>query len=274
MKVLILGAGGMLGHKMAMKLGNSFEIFTATRQSLSQYTNFALFDPKRHIENLDVGDEVKLLGTLDQHQPEAVINCIGVTTRKLPAGQSHLVIRLNSLLPHVLSSWCQRNQSRLIHFSTDCVFSGDKGNYSEEDLTDARDLYGLSKILGEVKDPPALTIRSSIIGRELLHKTELVEWFLSQRGRTVKGFSNVYYSGVTTNYMAYLVEHILKNHQDLSGLYQLASPRISKMDLLQLINQEFGLGIEIDSDPTYRSDKSLDGSRLAKILNDSEKPEW
>lgn len=145
MKILVLGAGGMLGHKIAMKLKSSFDVYTATRQPFSQYAKFGIFDSDKHIENLDVAQESDLLATLSQVQPQVVINGVGVTTRKLAADQSHLVIRLNSLLPHVLLNWCRSNRARLIHFSTDCVFSGKKGNYSEDDLTDARDLYGLSK---------------------------------------------------------------------------------------------------------------------------------
>ncbi|MCB0363104.1 MAG: SDR family oxidoreductase, partial [Bdellovibrionales bacterium] len=272
--ILILGAGGMLGHKLAFLLNKNFEIYTTTRSPYSLYKKFEIFDPNRHIDQLDVLDESALSLAVKKIEPRVIINCVGLTTRKIDTQDSSLVIKTNSLLPHNLTAIAKRIKARVIHFSTDCVFSGSKGNYKESDLTDSRDLYGLSKVLGEVNHEPCLTLRSSIIGREILHHTELLEWLVSMQDQQVRGFSRVYYTGVTTNLMVKVVEDIILNHPELFGVYQLASPKISKYELLNLINEALQLNVSIQSDSQYQSDKSLDGSRLAKIVQSADKITW
>lgn len=274
MKILVLGAGGMLGHKIYLHLKDKFETWALTRADYSTYTKFGIFDSARFVGGVDVDDEKKLIATLDQLKPGVLINCIGVTTRKIDPVDSARVVRINALLPHLLYGWSARNNARLIHFSTDCVFSGEAGPYDENAKPDASDLYGRSKLMGEVSARPALTLRSSIIGHELNHHTELVEWLIQQRGGKIKGFSKVIYSGVTTGYMAYLVEKILHSKVELSGVYQFGSPPVSKFDLLQRLNQALALGIKIENDSSKNSDKSLVGNRLFEVLKDADKPSW
>jgi len=271
---MILGAGGMLGHKIYMQLKNTFEVWAMARASFETYERFGIFDRNHFIGSQNVADEAALLALLKKLSPQVLINCIGVTTRKIGLDASGEVIRINALLPHLLVEWARSNRAQVIHFSTDCVFSGAHGPYQEDRAPDARDLYGLSKLLGELDKAPGLTIRSSIIGRELQHHTELVEWLVRQRGKTIKGFDQVYYSGVTTNYMAALVQKILLCSEPLNGLYHLAAPRISKFELLQMINQDLGLGINIERDSSKQSDKSLVGNRLFERLNNVEEPRW
>jgi dTDP-4-dehydrorhamnose reductase len=152
---------------------------------------------------------------------------------------------------------------RLIHISTDCVFSGKKGNYSESDTPDATDLYGRTKVLGEVTDESALTIRTSIIGRELSGCSGLVEWFLSQRGRNVKGFRNAIFSGFTTTALSQIVATIVEQHRKMQGLWHVASSPISKFDLLSQIAAASNLNIDVEPDEEFCCDRSLDGRAFA-----------
>jgi dTDP-4-dehydrorhamnose reductase len=274
MKIAILGATGMLGHKMQMTLREDFDVWCLARQPITGFRALGIFDESRFISGIAVERWAELQLALKKIGPEVVINCIGMTTRKIDASNSSSVIQINSWLPRALQEWTLQNKARLIHFSTDCVFSGAKGSYRESDLTDARDLYGLSKTLGEVGEPNALSIRSSIIGREIAHKTELVEWCISQKGGAIEGYRNAIYSGVTTNYMARFIKYVLKNHPSLVGIHQLSSPPISKFELLSQLNQALGLQIRITPNDKYRSDKSLDSTRLFTSLKNAEKPNW
>jgi dTDP-4-dehydrorhamnose reductase len=161
----------------------------------------------------------------------------------------------------------------VIHFSTDCVFSGREGNYTEESPSDAEDLYGKSKYLGEVTAGNALTLRTSIIGRELANFRSLLEWLISQDGKTVRGFRRVVYSGVTTNYLAQLVGNLITDHPALSGLYQVTSPPVSKHDLLCMIRDAYGLTIDIVPDEREVSDRSMVGEKFRKATG-YPPPEW
>ncbi|HMH02005.1 MAG TPA: sugar nucleotide-binding protein, partial [Terriglobales bacterium] len=171
-------------------------------------------------------------------------------------------ITVNSLLPHKLAAMVKEWGGRVIHFSTDCVFSGKRGGYTEQDDSDADDLYGKSKFLGEVTTENALTLRTSIIGRELVEHKSLLDWFLSQNHKTVKGFKRVIYAGVTTNHMADVVTEIIRKSRPISGLYQVVSDPISKYDLLCLLRDAYRLDIEILADETVVSDRSMQGDKL------------
>jgi dTDP-4-dehydrorhamnose reductase len=191
-----------------------------------------------------------------------VINCVGVIKQRARAALPIPSITINSLLPHKLAEMAMRWGGRLIHFSTDCVFSGKRGGYTEEDLSDAEDLYGKSKFLGEVAVENALTLRTSIIGRELMEHRSLLDWFLSQKQKTLRGYRRVIYSGLTTNYLAGLVGTIIEKHPGLNGLYQAASEPITKYDLLCLVREAYGLTVEIEPDDVEVSDRSMRGDRL------------
>jgi len=264
-----------LGHKIYIRLKDNFTTYAQLRGGAEQYSSLRIFNPEFIRANVDITDLTARNALLNEIMPTWIINCVGLTTRKISPTEGSRVIRVNSLLPHELSEWCLQNNSRLFHFSTDCVFSGEKGGYSESDTPDARDLYGRSKLLGEIDEcPSALTIRGSIIGREIAHYTELLEWFLAQKGKSARGFTKVFYSGVTTNYMADLVFKIVQMPQPPSGLYHLASPRISKFELLSKINSAFDLGIELTPDESKAADKSLIGNRLFQRIENVDKPSW
>src|SRR5262249_41426173 len=155
------------------------------------------------------------------------------------AKSSVLAIQINSLFPHQLRDLCEDLGARLIHFSTDCVFSGHTGNYRESDVPDATDVYGRSKLLGEVTEAPGLTLRTSIIGLELSHHASLIEWFLAQRG-AIKGFRRAIYTGITTTEMGRLIDRVLQRHSDLHGVWHVASASITKYDLLVKLARALG----------------------------------
>jgi dTDP-4-dehydrorhamnose reductase len=180
---------------------------------------------------------------------------------------------INALLPHRLAELAGSWHGRLIHFSTDCVFSGARGNYTEEDESDARDLYGRSKFLGETVGPNALTLRTSMIGRELTGHRSLLDWLHAQRGHTIRGYRRVIYSGVTTNHLADVVTDIIRNHSDLNGLYQVASRPISKYDLLCMLSDAHRLNVGITPDSAEQSDRSMSGEKLYHAIG-YRAPSW
>jgi dTDP-4-dehydrorhamnose reductase len=191
-----------------------------------------------------------------------IVNCVGIIKQRDAASSAIPSITLNSLLPHELAAAAAGWGGRVIHFSTDCVFSGRRGGYSETDASDAEDLYGRSKFLGEVATDNALTLRTSIIGRELSEFKSLLEWFLAQEGKTVRGFRRVLYSGVTTTYLARVVGDLIERHPALSGLYQVTGHTLSKHDLLVALRDAFRRNIEIVPDSTEVSDRSMIGDRF------------
>ena len=172
-----------------------------------------------------------------------------------------------------LAQWARENGSKLIHFSTDCVFTGKKGEYTEKDKPDAQDIYGLSKAQGEIQTPHVLTYRLSKIGREIEGKTEIVEWLLSQKGKAVQGYSKAMYSGVTTNFMADELIRVIENFPEIEGLYQVSSPNISKYELLKLLNQVYGCGVEIQEKSDYAVDKSLNCDLYSEATG-FKRPDW
>ena len=194
---------------------------------------------------------------LESVNPDIIINAAGITIRKLDKYSLEQIIFSNSSLPNILSSWSEKNNCRLLHFSTDCVFSGKRGKYLEEDITDALDVYGKTKSLGEVKSNNCLTLRSSMIGFELNNKTELLEWIFKNHGKTINGFSNVIYSGITTLLMSRIIVKILIDYPNLNGIYNISSTPLSKFYLLKKINTIFDLNIEVKSIKSRAIDKSL-----------------
>jgi dTDP-4-dehydrorhamnose reductase len=200
---------------------------------------------------------------LDTYRPQAVVNTIGMVKQRAAAHDAIASIETNALFPHRLAAACRQRSIRVVHLSTDCVFSGRKGRYLETDLPDAADLYGRSKLLGELSDPHCITLRTSIIGRELARKASLIEWYLSQKG-VIKGFDKAIYSGFTTAEMARIIEHLLVCHPELSGIWHVASEPISKFDLLSRLNTILKRDdIVVERDETFICDRSLDGSRFA-----------
>jgi dTDP-4-dehydrorhamnose reductase len=267
LKILVLGAEGMLGHKMFQTLSSRYADTACTvARPLGDpfYRRIDLFSKGRVIDRVDAMDFSRLRQVLDAERPGHVVNCIGIIKQREESRAAIPSITLNSLLPHKLAEFTAGWGGRVIHFSTDCVFSGKRGRYTEEDPSDAEDLYGRTKFLGEVSTENALTLRTSIIGRELAQFKSLLEWFLGQKGKAVRGFKRVIYSGVTTNYMSRLVGNLISDHPGLSGLFQVTAPAVSKYDLLCMVRQEFNLDIEIVPDETEISDRSMIGEKFMK----------
>jgi dTDP-4-dehydrorhamnose reductase len=203
-----------------------------------------------------------------------VVNAIGIV-KQLPEGKIPTrSIAINALFPHLVNDLCRASGSRLVQVSTDCVFSGNRGNYVETDVPDATDLYGRTKLLGEPVDSPvALTLRTSIIGRELGSRHGLVEWFLGQAGGRVKGFAGVIFSGLTTSSLSELIADLIEDHPGLTGLWHVGSEPISKFELLTQLDRAFGTGTEVVREADPRSDRSLDSRRFWGATG-LQRPSW
>jgi dTDP-4-dehydrorhamnose reductase len=267
MYILILGGTGMLGHKLFQHLRQRHpDTYCTVRGSIHDpaLRSVKLFQTGHIIENCELTDFRALQRLLSGYRPQILVNCAGIVKQRADAKRAVPSILLNALLPHQLSELSAKWGGKLIHFSTDCVFSGKRGNYDEEDLPDAGDLYGRTKALGEVTTGSAITLRTSIIGRELVHSESLLEWFLKQNHSCVFGYTRAMYSGVTTNYMAKVVANLIEGYPNLSGLYQVTSQTISKCELLCLIRDAYKLDIEITPDTDFFCDRSMKGDRFAK----------
>ena len=266
MRILVLGGEGMLGHKMFQLLGQRFgdvhcTIYGAKTEPL--YSRTGLYGGGAVLERVDASKLEALRELLDGLRPDVVVNCIGIVKQRPEAHEYIPSIMLNSLLPHFIAATCLPWGGRLIHFSTDCVFTGNDGGYTEESPSDAEDLYGKSKFLGETPNTGnALTLRTSIIGRELFNFQSLLEWFLAQNHGTIRGYSRVLYSGVTTNQMARVVGDVIERFPGLSGLCQVTSTTISKHDLLRELREAFGLDMEIIPEDETLSDRSMIGAKF------------
>ncbi|UUX92229.1 dTDP-4-dehydrorhamnose reductase family protein [Methanoplanus endosymbiosus] len=258
-KIMVLGANGMLGHKLIQVLSRDFEVVGTIRKGLDKYLEYPFFKDVKLIDGITADRFNTVSEAIQKENPDFVINCIGIV-KQLPEAQDAIQsISINALFPHQLASICQNIDAKLIHYSTDCVFSGSKGSYKENDFPDANDLYGRTKFLGEVNYQNSLTLRTSIIGRELNDGHSLVEWFISQNGRSVKGFKKAIFSGLTTLEHGNILCRIINEFPDLTGVWNLASEPISKFDLLDTINKYYDLDITIESDDSLVIDRSLDG---------------
>ncbi len=259
MRVLILGGDGMLGHQLLASLADRHQVCVTLRQPLAAYDALGLFSPTNAVGGIDARDWPRLAAVIAEQAPAAVVNCIGIVKQRPDAHSAIPSIEVNALLPHRLLAACGAAGARLIHFSTDCVFSGRKGAYRQEDTPDPVDLYGRSKLLGEIEEPPALTLRTSIIGLELDRRTSLIEWFLAQRG-VIRGFRRAIYTGLTTLEMARVVARLLDRHPDLHGVWHVASAPINKYDLLAILSRKLGRereDVKIVPDDEFVCDRSL-----------------
>jgi dTDP-4-dehydrorhamnose reductase len=266
MEILILGGSGMLGHKLFQRLRRSHpDTYCTIRGSLHDdpLCSVGLFHAGNVLENIDVADFSTIETLLFQHTPKILINCVGIIKQRAEAQAPIPSIEINALLPHRLATLCERWEGRLIHFSTDCVFSGKRGNYREADFSDAEDLYGRTKFLGEVTTGRAITLRTSIIGRELAHRQSLLEWFLQRSHKRISGYTHAMFSGVTTNYMTRVVEKLIDDFPNLTGLYQVTSPTISKFELLCLLREAYRLDVEIIPNSDFSCDRSMKGDKFA-----------
>jgi dTDP-4-dehydrorhamnose reductase len=275
--VLVLGATGMLGHKLVQRLkAHGLSVFGTIRSHSIPATpaaRVALGSADRILTDIDVLHDRALAGAVDVAEPDVVINAIAVIKQFDTTKDPVTSIEINSLLPHRIAKLCAKRGARLIHLSTDCVFAGRQGPYNEDSLPDAEDLYGRSKLLGETTGAGCITIRSSIIGRELRGRSSLIEWFLSQRGGKATGYAGALYSGLTTNAMADLMAMLVRNEPDLSGMWHVASTAITKHELLRLVNHHFNLGVELACDQTFTVDRRLDGGRF-QVRTGYSPPSW
>ena len=261
MKLLILGGDGMLGHQLVQSLAPRHEIQATLRLRATAYTRMPKEILERAIFGVEAADFASIERVIESARPQAVINAIGAIKQRSEARDAVKSIEINALLPHKLACACDVMDARLIQISTDCVFSGRKGGYREADVPDPEDIYGRSKLLGEVTGPGAITLRSSIIGLELNHRDSLVEWFLAQNG-AIKGFRRAVFSGFTTLEMARIVELVLLDHPEKQGLYHVSSAPIDKYTLLTKLRDRLDRDILIHADDDFQCDRSLDSSRF------------
>lgn len=263
MKILVLGVTGMLGSAMFKTLtqDSSHEAW-GTLRSHSGLAYFKETDHGRLIAGIDVLDHDSLVKAFSRVRPDAVINCIGLIKQLSHAKDPLVTLPINSMFPHRLARLCDLAKTRLIHISTDCVFSGRKGSYLETDVSDAEDLYGKSKYIGELHSySHATTLRTSIIGHELSSKNALIDWFLGETG-SIRGFSKAIFSGLPTVELARVIRDFVLPEKSLAGLYHVAAEPVSKLDLLRLVAEEYKKEIEIRPDDSIQINRSLNGDRF------------
>ncbi len=258
MKILILGAKGMLGHMACRVFGRHHEVHATGRSPEPPPT--AILPPSQYHGSIDTTDEDRPRALLRELRPDVVFNCVGLIKQKGEARDPIVAIETNALLPHRLADACDEIGTKLLQPSTDCVFSGRAGHYRENDLPDPPDLYGRSKLLGEVERAPHLTFRTSIIGRQLQGQESLVEWFTSQRGGRASGYRRAIFSGLTTQALCETLEQLLARDFDLHGLWHIASQPISKLELLSRLNEMLDLSITMEIDDSLVIDRSLNGT--------------
>tara|TARA_A100001015_G_scaffold313762_1_gene421733 strand:- start:818 stop:1687 length:870 start_codon:yes stop_codon:yes gene_type:complete len=269
MKVLILGSNGMIGHKIAQSLDSEFELILSSRKSIS-LDSIGIKNGTLLLHDL-ITDNLDLM--LKKTSPDLIINCAGITTRRGVKDNIQNTTLINSDLPHKLDSWANLNSKKLIHFSTDCVFSGKKGNYLDNDIADADDIYGKTKAAGEVNSLNTLTIRCSLIGRELFNFTELFEWLVNNKNKNIDGYSRVLYSGITTVKMGKIINKILKQNINLTGIYNISSTAISKFELLHKLSDAFSLNVDITENKNIKSNKVLNSKKFTEITG-IKIPDW
>ena len=264
-KVLVLGSSGMLGNAM-LRVCSDCDTLSVTGAVRSQSS--VRFFEKTFSGNLlagfDAGSTDSILKLFNKAEPDVVINCVGLVKQLDDASDPLQAISINALLPHRLAVICGASGARLIHFSTDCVFSGQEGFYKESDVPDASDLYGRSKLLGEVDYPHAVTLRTSIIGHELNGHRSLLDWFLFQEGR-VDGYRKAVFSGLTTVELAKVVRDYVIPAENLCGVYHVAAQPINKYALLRLVSDVYGKEILINPCDDVVMDRSLNASRFNEV---------
>ena len=270
MKILILGLNGMLGNGFLKTINkyNKFEVYGTVRKN----NNLKNLECKQIFENISCEEFFKLEDILYQLKPSVVVNCIGLVKQNNSSQDNIKSITINSLFPHKVFEICQKINSRFIQISTDCVFSGSLGNYSENDLTDPQDIYGRSKLLGEINKEGAITLRTSIIGHSLFSKHGLIDWFLNQEYK-IKGYKKAIFSGLTTFELSkVIIEYIIPDY-NLHGIYHVSSRSISKFDLLNLVRKVYKKSIDIYPDDSLVINRSLNSQKFKNITKYSP-PSW
>jgi len=273
MKILILGGNGMLGHHFLNAWQESHDVKVTLRESIDKYNNIQLFNNENSYFDVDVCSINRVESVINDFSPDAIVNAIGITKQLTQKESPELSIRVNALFPHLLAELCEKNKVRLVHLSTDCIYSGKKGTYSEIDDSDAEDLYGKTKYLGEIDQEHVVTLRKSTIGLELSGAHGLIEWFLSQTG-VINGYRKAIYTGLISSELAKVIELLLVQHPTLSGIWNVASKPINKYDLLQRLSQRLERkDIQILPDDDFACDRSLMGNMFEEETG-YRAPEW
>jgi dTDP-4-dehydrorhamnose reductase len=274
MKILILGSSGLLGNTLTKYFfqNSSFQTF-ATLRDFSKISFFREKYHKNFLKLSNILDFIELEKKIKSIKPNVIINCLGITNkyRIVDFDLIQQYIKINALFPHKLCEICSRNDVRLIHFSSDCVFSGLKGFYSENDFADPIDIYGKSKLMGELNYKNSITIRKSVIGHELTSKNGLLEWFLNQ-GNEIEGYKKVFFSGLTVLELAKIIVDYILPRIDLNGLFNISGESISKYQLLKIIADVYKKPIEIIPNELKNIDRSLDASKFNKLTGYKSKP--
>ena len=272
--VLVLGAAGMLGHMLVRTLSDSHRVVGTTSHAFGHSGKLTEILPRdRCVDLLDVRDFVKVERTIRDWQPDVVVNCVGLIKHKMDDDCVLDAVLINSVFPHQLARLCDELKTRLIHFSTDCVFAGTPGVKRLTDIPDATDVYGTTKRLGEVGYGTSLTLRTSFVGRQIVGAEELVEWVISQRSGQITAYKNAIYSGLTTRALSDVVQQIIDRQPNLVGLYQVASSPITKFDLISHLNDKLRLDITVNPDTKFECDRTLDGSDFGRVTG-IQVPSW
>jgi len=261
--ILVLGGTGMLGHKAWQVLSERHECWTTVRGQIPEGTAAAILDPARTVAGVHIDEPASVARALEETGAAVVVNCIGVV-KQLTSVDAASVVRANALFPHEVAAACRERGVRAIQISTDCVFSGERGGYVEDDVPDARDLYGRSKLLGEIAGEGCVTLRTSIVGRELGPTRGLLGWLSEQEGTTVRGFTRAVFSGLTTGALAQEIAAVIDEHPSLDGAWHVGGEPIDKYDLLVLARDALGLDVEIVPDDSLIIDRSLDSARYRR----------
>lgn len=265
MKLIVLGANGMLGNALVRFFARESDVvvYTTVRSSIES-AYLEAFPNVKVITSVNGENQDVLVNLFNSVRPDVVINAIGLIKQNATVADPLSAVSINTMLPHRLSMLCSIVGARFIHISTDCVFSGAKGMYSEDDYPDARDLYGRTKLLGEVDYPHAVTLRTSMIGHELSGTKSLICWFLAQQEK-VKGYRRAVFSGLPTVEISRVIRDFVLPHKELQGLYHLSAEPINKYDLLNLVAKVYGRSIEIVPDDSVQIDRSLDSSKFRAV---------
>lgn len=264
LKILVFGIGGMLGHKVYQTFKNkNYEITGTLRDKIKNYSSIDLFKKNDVIENLNIINFKKLRNLLTDLKPNLIINCIAEISHKTIKKQSEMIL-INSVFPQKLSEFAEDFDGRIIQISTDGVFSGKKGNYSEESIPDATDFYGRTKLLGEVINNNSLTIRTAVIGREIKHKRSLIEWIISQKNKCVNGYVNAFFNGITNVELSNLLVEFAQR-DDINGLLNVGGEKINKYELINLVNEIYNLDITTNVYEEFYCDRTLNLSKFLKL---------
>lgn len=272
-RVLVLGATGLLGHRVAEVLKPQFDVVGSTSRQRIDDERF----PQDQMACLRFGISAQNFKSVQQLiedvQPLVIVNCIGIVKSRTEEVSSRDMEEVNARFPWRLAELCHGAQIRLIHISTDCVFSGSRGHYSESDPPDPVDAYGRTKLAGEPRIPGCLVLRTSFIGREYFSQRGLVEWLCSHRNGNVCGFRNAHFSGVTTIVLARLLGRVIDRHPELEGIWHVAADKIDKDSLLKQLNTALHLNVDVVPDDTFFCDRSLNGQAFREATG-FQAPSW